>query len=350
MLIATYLTREILRPFILVCGVLLLLMVSYSALGYLADAASSLIPPQLLVVLILAKTIAAFELFLPLALYITLLLGLGKLYSDQEISALQAAGMNIFGLVRALLPLILIVSILTALVSLFARPWAYDLRYSAKNQAEETYDFDRLESGYFYENEDSGRVYFVEEIDKSTLGLKNDIFVYELKNGFVRVIYSDQAYHVVNDKGEPPTMVFLDGTAYRLEEDGNDTVLNFNRMTVLPDEEETLAEEFKRKAAASSLLARSKVPNEIAEFQWRATSAVKAFLMALIAIFLAKTGPRQGRYGRLIGGILLFFLVHSGNLIIKTWIEQGKLSPVPGMWSGVIVLLVLTFVFSRRYA
>ena len=69
-------------------------MVSYSALGYLADAASSLIPAQLLAILILAKTVAAFELFLPLALYITLLLGLGKLYSDQEISALQASGMS----------------------------------------------------------------------------------------------------------------------------------------------------------------------------------------------------------------------------------------------------------------
>ena len=350
MLIASYLTREILRPFILICGILLLLMVSYSALGYLADAASSLISPRLLVMLILAKTMAAFELFLPLALYITLLLGLGKLYSEQEISALQAAGMNIFGLVRAFLPLILIISVLTALVSLYVRPWAYDLRYTAKNQAEDTYDFDRLESGYFYENEESGRVYFVEQIDDTAIALKNDIFVYELKPDYTRVIYSKQAYHVVANQGEPPIMVFLDGTAYRLQVDDVDTVLNFDRLTILPEEDEVVPEEFKRKAAPSALLARSTLPPEVAEFQWRMTSPLKAFLMALIAIFLAKTGPRQGRYGKLIIGILLFFIVHSGNLIIKTWIEQGKLNPVPGMWSGVIALLLLTVVFSRRYA
>lgn len=347
MLIASYLTREILRPFILICGVLLLLMVSYSALGYLADAASSLIPVKLLTALILAKTIAAFELFLPLALYITLLLGLGKLYSDQEISALQASGMSIHGLVRALLPLIVVISLLTAIVSLYVRPWAYELRYASKTQAEQTYDFDRLESGYFYENEESGRVYFVKQID-STTNLKNEIFVYERKLDTTRVIFADRAYHVPMYKNEPPIMVFLNGTAYRLAHDGPDTVLNYNRLNVLPEPEQVIEEEFKRKAASSSFLAKSVKPDEIAEFQWRTTSAIKAFLMALLAIFLAKTSPRQGRYGKLVIGVLLFFVIHVGNLIIKTWVEQGKLSPFPGMWSGVIILLILTTILSRR--
>ena len=325
-------------------------MISYSALGYLADAASSIIPAQLLIVLIVAKTITAFELFLPLALYITLLLGLGKLYSDQEISALQASGMGIFGLVRALLPLILVITLLTALVSIFVRPWAYELRYLAKNEVEEAYDFDRLESGYFYENEESGRVYFVKRVEEAS-DLKNDIFIYEIDNGFVRVIYANRAYHVASgEQGTPPTMVFLEGTAYRFEQEGTDFILNFDRLTVLPQPEESLAQEFKRKAAATSLLAKSTVPDEIAEFQWRTTSAVKAFLMSLLAIFLAKTAPRQGRYGKLVVGILLFFIVHSGNLVIKTWIEQGKLNPYPGMWSAVIALFILTLLFSRRHA
>ncbi len=324
-------------------------MVSYSALGYLADAASSLIPVRLLAVLILAKTIAAFELFLPLALYITLLIGLGKLYSEQEISALQASGMGLFGLIRALLPLILAVTLLTAFVSLYVRPWAYDLRYTSKSQAEETYDFDRLESGYFYENEESGRVYFVKNIDEST-ELKHDIFMYELKEGSKRVIYANQAYHIKTKQDAPPVMIFLDGTAYKFEDDDADTALNFKRLTVLTKPDEVVPAEFKRKAAASALLARSNVPEEIAEYQWRVTSAPKAFLLALLAVLLAKTSPRQGRYGKLVLGVLLFFIVHSGNLILKTWIEQGKLSASPGMWGGVIILAIMTAILSRRHA
>ena len=324
-------------------------MVSYSALGYLADAASSLIPVKLLFILILAKTVAAFELFLPLALYITLLLGLGKLYSEQEISALQASGMGIFGLVRALLPLIIVISLLTAIVSLYVRPWAYELRYASKNQAEQTYDFDRLESGYFYENEESGRVYFVKNIDQAT-NLKSDIFVYERNQNTTRVIYADHAYHVPAGLNDPPIMVFLNGTAYRLEKNGTDTVLNYDRLTILPKPELEVADEFKRKAASSLLLAKSNKADEIAEFQWRATSAFKAFLMAILAILLAKTSPRQGRYGKLVIGILLFFIVHVGSLINKTWVELGKLGSFPGMWSGVILLLLLTALLSRKQA
>ena len=164
------------------------------------------------------------------------------------------------------------------------------------------------------------------------------------------MIYADRAYHVPGGKSEPPVMVFLDGSAYQFEIEGTDTVLNYERLTVLPEAEQILPDEFKRKAASSHLLAKSSRPEEIAEFQWRTTSAAKAFVMALLAILLAKTSPRQGRYGKLVIGILLFFLVHAGNLVLKTWIEQGKLSPLPGLWSAVIVLLVLTAVLGRRQA
>ena len=188
--IAVYLTKEILKPFAMICGVLLLLMVSYSALGYLSDAASSLIPVNLLAALIFAKTVAAFELFLPLALYVTLLVGLGKLYSEQEISALQASGMSVLGLIRALLPLIIAVTVATALVSLFMRPWAYDLRYGFKYQAEDTHDFDRIESGYFYENPDAQTVYFAKQVNQDA-NTKRDVFVHETATEFLRIINSD---------------------------------------------------------------------------------------------------------------------------------------------------------------
>ena len=89
--------------------------------------------------------------------------------------------------------------------------------------------------------------------------------------------------------------------------------------------------------------------NEVAEFQWRVTSAFKAFFLAIIAILLAKTSPRQGRYGKLIVGVLFFFIVHAGSLIMKTWIEQGALSVLPGMWSVVIGLIMFTAVLGRRY-
>ena len=208
MLIAAYITREILKPFMLICLVLLLLMVSYSALVMFADVSSNLIAGELLAALILSKTIAAFELFLPLALYITLLMGLGKLYSDQEITALHAAGMSVFGIIRSLLPLIAGIALVTAMVAVFVRPWAYELRYSARHQAAQTYDFDRLEAGYFYENQASGEVYFVRAIEEYT-GIKNDLFIYKPAENYTQVIYAAHASHRAANVSQPPATVFF---------------------------------------------------------------------------------------------------------------------------------------------
>ncbi len=349
MIITRYITREILRPFALICAVLLLLMVSYSALMLLADAESNLIPGNLLAILIVAKTIAAFELFLPLALYITLLLGLGKLYSEQEISALQASGMSVFGLMKCFMPLIISITILTAIVAIFVRPWAYDLRYSAKFQAQQTYDFEHLEEGFFYENKDTGQVYFVREIDNDSQ-VNRDIFIYQPDVDTSQVIYAEQGYTQEGTDKLSPIMVFINGTAHQLKESGSDTLVNFNQLVIKPKDKQLASPSFKRKAASTHYLATSKNKNEVAEFQWRVTSAFKAFLLALIAIMLAKTTPRQGRYGKLILGIMFFFVIHAASLVAKAWMEQGTLTSMPGLWSINILLLVVTLIMFKRYS
>ena len=331
----------------MICGVLLLLMVSYSALALLADAASNLIPGELLVVLIFSKTVAAFELFLPLALYITILMGLGKLYSEHEIHALHAAGVSVFGLVKTLFPLIICITILTAILAIFGRPWAYDLRYAAKHEAQQAYDFDRLEEGYFYENEESGQVYFAKSIDNEG-DIKNDIFVYKPGDGFVQIVFANRGYHLEGEQNQTPTLIFESGSAYKLQENDIDTSVTFDKFTVLPEQEEILPLSFKRKAASTSLLSRSNTSEEVAEYQWRIISAFKAFLLAIIAILLAKTSPREGRYGKLIVGIVFFFAVHASGLILKTWVEHGVVPAFPGMWTLVIVLTVFMTVLSKR--
>lgn len=323
-------------------------MVSYSALMLLADAESNLIPGDLLLILIVAKTISAFELFLPLALYITLLLGLGKLYSDQEISALQASGMSVTGLVRCLMPMIISIVIVTAIVAIFVRPWAYDLRYSAKFQAQQTYDFEHLEEGYFYENKDTGQVYFVRKIDDHDQ-INKDIFIYQPNDDASKVIYAEQGYVKQGVNKLSPEMMFVNGTAYQLKKSGADFLIDFNLLTIKPKDKQLAAREFKRKAASTQLLANSQDKNEVAEFQWRVTSAFKALLLALIAILLAKTSPRQGRYGKLLLGIMFFFIVHAFSLVSKAWIEQGVLSPVPGMWGVVIMLVIVNAILFKRY-
>lgn len=331
----------------MVCAVLVILMVSYSALTLLADVNAQLIPNHLLWLLILTKTIAAFELFLPLALFITILMGLGKLYADHEIVSLQASGMSMSDIIKMLMPLILLVTLLSTLVATLARPWAYGLKYEAKNQAGQIIDFDQLQAGSFYINEDADTVYFVKSIDPDS-DIKSEIFIYQSYPDKVEVIAARQAQHIVNSSSDKLEYRFQQGSASVLPEDSNATYIEFDHMTLLSEQDKHRGNKFKRKAASTAFLSSAEKPADIAEFQWRITAPFKTLLLAVIAILMARTSSRQGRYAKLVGGVCVFFAFHGAGIITKTWVEQGLLSTMPGLWLIVMILIALSYLLTRR--
>lgn len=347
MIITNYLTREIFRPFLMVCGVLLLLMISYSALTMLSDLEAQLIDEQLLWLLIITKTIAAFELFLPLALYITLLMGLGKLYAEQEIISLQASGMSIIDIIKLLMPLILFVTVITAIVANFARPWAYDLKYEAKSEAGKMVDFERLQAGSFYVNEETNTVYFAKAIDEDD-NTKHEVFLYKAYKDRIEVISAAQAEQISHADARHSEILFSDGTASVIASNASDVLIDFNTMLVKSKNDATSARKYKRKAASTAFLSSATSPADIAEFQWRMTAPIKTALLAILAILLAKTSSRQGRYGKLLFGISLFFAIHGLSIVAKTWVEQGVMITSPGMWSVVILLILMNTILRLK--
>lgn len=333
----------------MVCAVLTILMVSYSALTLLADVNAQLLPSHLLWLLILTKTIAAFELFLPLALFITILMGLGKLYADHEIVSMQASGLSLIGIIKALMPLIILVTVLSALVVTLARPWAYGLKYEAKHQAGQMLDFERLQAGSFFINDDSDTVYFAKNIDPEK-NTKDEIFIYQSFADRVEVIAAKQASSIPHSSARAQEYQFEHGSASVIHHQGNDTFINFKQMTLVSEQDKQRANKYKRKAASTAFLTQAEKPADIAEFQWRMTAPFKTLLLAVIAILMARTSSRQGRYGKLVGGVCLFFAFHGASIISKTWVEQGLLSTTPGLWVVVMILLVMTYLLSRRVA
>lgn len=346
MIVRAYLNKEILSPLITISLILSVLMVSFISLSLLADPMSSLIPASLLLQIIFVKTIASFELFLPLALFITLLMGLGRLYSDQEISALQAAGIGVFGLIRTFLPLIIVLTMITALLTIMVRPWANQLRYEVQYEATDSYDFERLEEGYFYESEDTGRVYFTKKAHPDQT--KEDIFMYEGADDHSQIVIAREGRQLPSALNNNGSLIFTEGSAYRLSDNGNDQVIDFEEMTLHPNIEQREPLGYKRKGAPTLQLWQSNELKDIAEFQWRLTMVAKTFLLALLAIFLAKTSPRRGRYGVLVLGVIIFLLVHGGSLVLMAWMEQGVLSRQPGLWWSVILLFVITSLTAYR--
>jgi lipopolysaccharide export system permease protein len=81
----------------------------------------------------------------------------------------------------------------------------------------------------------------------------------------------------------------------------------------------------------------------VAERQWRLSVPISTVLLAFLAVPLARSRPREGRYGRMAIGLLVFIIYFNLLSAAKAWVEEGSVSPALGMWwvHGVIVLLIL---------
>src|ERR1700758_2215069 len=94
MIIGRYLLREILGPFVLVLTVLSVLFMSYGAAGFLSDAVNGLLPTSMIVQVIGLRTLIALEMLIPISLYLAVVMALGRLYVDSEMTALFAVGVR----------------------------------------------------------------------------------------------------------------------------------------------------------------------------------------------------------------------------------------------------------------
>jgi len=339
-----YLAYEVLRPFLATCALFVLLFGGYSSADLLADAVDGELPMDIVGQLIGLKILIALEVLLPIALYLSVVLGLGRLYNDAEMTAMAACGYGEGRVAGAVLRVALLVAVIVACLALLIRPWAYQRSYALRNQAEARFDIDRLEPGQFHGSESGGYVVFAEAIDRRRERLESVFFNHPKGDDKLQAIYARSLTHRIAGDGRS-VLEFHDGYAYDLDLVGQgDTVLRFQTFTlVLAGVPEPVG--YKSKAASLGRLWRSPNPKDVAELQWRLLRPVSALLLALAAVPLSRTAPRQGRYAKTIGAILLFALYYNLTGVAKTWVKEGIVGPVPGVWWPDLLLLLLVGVW-----
>ena len=239
LIINRYLIREMAMPLVTVTAILIVIFMSYNAVRYTSDAAAGLMPADTVIYLTLLRSLIAIEVLLPVALYLSVVQGMGRLYSDNEMVVLQATGISELRVVRSVLWLSLAVAIVVASLSLAVRPWAYQQSYFLKAEAEADFNLNKLEASQFYSAEESGTVIFVERINKREKRLEQ-VYFFRIKDRKVDIINARQAWQPVSDPYKSPELQFLDGTVYQVDLDGTlDLTMKFGELSVLlkPDDE-----------------------------------------------------------------------------------------------------------------
>jgi len=348
LIINRYLIREIAMPLVTITAILMIIFMSYNAAVYTAEAAAGLLPASTVAHLTLLRSLIAIEVLLPAALYLAVVMSMGRMYSDNEMVALHATGFSERRVMRSVLWLSMVLAMIVASLSLVVRPWAYQQSYHIKAQAEAEFNLDKLEAGQFYTAEESGTVIFVERINRLQNRLEQ-VYFYRLDDEGVRVINAKQAWQPLTDPFAPPVFEFIDGTAYRIDISGKrDLTLKFKELTLLLNGDDQALKRYRSKAASTLQLAGSEKSADLAELQWRLTTPVTTLLLGLLAVPLSRTPPRRGRYAKTVAAVLVFAVFYIFSIMARNWVEQGAVGAIPGVWWPHVLLGSLILVLLLR--
>ncbi len=358
MIIDRYLIREICKPLVAVCAVMVVILASYRAAQYLAEAVAGVSSGQIVLYLVLLKILVALEVLLPTTLFLSVVIALGRLYTDFEMTALFACGVGISRVLRAVIYVSVPLALVVACLSLYVRPWAYQKGHWLKAQAKTSLDISKWKEDSFYKIRGMDRIIYADEIHQGE-DRAEGVFIQSAHGDKVQVIYAKQVYQQADNKTGKKVLLFLDGYLYefsRTENEGH--IMKFQQST-LALEPEGIALDYKRKAASTRKLAYSVRPEDVAEFQWRLSTPLSTLLLALLGIPLSRTAPRRGKYGRVAVAVLIFALYYNTSAMAKNWVEQGVVGSMPGLWwvvalLGTLVLVLfiqpnLSFRWQHRY-
>lgn len=356
MIISRYLTKEVVNTLIAVTFVLLLIFLSNQLVRYLGYAASGKIAANVVLQLMGFEIPYLLALLLPLGLYLGIILTYGRLYSDNELRVMLAYGLSPRDLWLITSGIGLAVASVIMILMLWVNPFLATAKDNLLNKhiAKENI-LEMLMPGRFQLTGDDKRVVYVERISRNHKEAQN-LFIAEQKKpahdetvSSWNVLSAANGYQMRMPKTHERFVVATDGYRYEGTPGQNQyKIIQFKKYSVrIPDQEIAVQREAQEVLPTYDLLKHYDNVRNAAEFQWRFSIPLSAFLLAMLAIPLSYTRPRQNRYAALFPAILIYVIYMNLLLIMRDWVDKGKITSILGMWwvhAAFILFIMLVYV------
>lgn len=331
LLIERYLLRQFAQSVAAVTVVLLLVGLGGLLVDLMGEIAGGKVPAGLLLSQLGLRSVQVLPILLPLALFIGLLLAIGRLYGDSEMAVLCSVGLGPRQLWRPLAAVVLPVAGVIALASLWAAPAGARLAQRMVEDANRSFLVAGLEAGRFIELPGRGGVIYVDRIDVQ--GSKfGRMFVQSERDGRLDVVTAQEGELLF--EGERGRYLLLrDG--FRVE--GDPGRLDFRMMRYVENElrvpdREPASDSDKLEAVATAALVADAGAAARAELHWRAATPLLALLLGVLALPLGRGEPRQARYGRMLAALLIYINAMILLVLGKGWLATGVVPAWLGLW------------------
>lgn len=335
-----YLLREVIGAAVAVTSVLMLVLMCNRFARVLGDAAAGELPRDAVFTLLGLSSVYYLLILAPIGIFLGVMLALGRLYRDSEMTAIQACGIGPLRLARPLLLFAMLLAALLAWLALDMAPRASAEALRTKRAAQREAEVGILEAGRFKAADGGTIVFYAERVTPE--GALENVFIQRRAGDVVQVAVATRGEQRLDRATGERTMVLYDGE--RIEGVPGTTsfrILRFAEHGIPIRTSEAPAVDDDPAARATAELLVSDDPRDVAELQWRLSTPIAAILLTILAVPLARVNPRQGRYGKLLVGVLAYVVYANLLGAARVWLEQGRVPMALGLWWVHGLLLVV---------
>ncbi|MEH6457089.1 MAG: LPS export ABC transporter permease LptF [Cocleimonas sp.] len=371
MIIRRYIVREIMSTFSATLFVLLLIIVGNTFVRLLGKVSGGGLPLDALGKLVFLGSINGLIKLVPIALLIGMMLAFGRFYRDHEVSAMHSSGMGPKEFYKGIFLFVGPLTLVIAGLTLFVIPDLERTSNNVKQEIKQRPEAAGIPVGEFMHSKagDKRITLFVEDIDEKNVVMQR--FFMHLKDNKQKAATADDSTEQDIEAEEDDIEIILSAQQALLYVDPNNgnrivkiengsrydnnkttgemSIFSFAEHGIhIPALKINISKDLEAEPTLSLLKQNDR--ESLAEIHWRLALIFSAPVMAFLAFPLSHTTPRQGRFGKLAFGILLYAVY--ANLIIsgKSMIEDGRIPTWLGLWWTHLIFIALSlWLIYRQY-
>ncbi len=340
-IINRYLFKEVLYTLLAVTPIVLVIFISNRFLAYLSQAASGKLPVEYILQLLSLKSISVLALILPLVLFLSIVIALGRLYKDSEMIVFAACGVSQAQVLRIVVfPTAVVIAIIVAVLTMYVNPWATTQSEQVEQHIKANADIRTVVPGRFKESERGNAIFYAEKLSRDYAHMHN-VFIQNWHGKVLNILSAEDGDVQIEDSGDQ-FITLKNGNRYEWSPDRAEyKIINYEKYSLRITEKNPAPATTTQQVKSTVDLLSSDIPKDIAELQWRISLPLSTLLLAMLAVLLARTTPRQGRYAKLFVAILIYVVYNNMLGIARSWVAYGIIPPLIGMWWVHIMLLLI---------
>ena len=327
-----YLRKETLKAFIAILLVLFIFTIGVSFADTLRAIARGVLPASMIYIELGLRVVEVLTILLPLSLYLAMLSKLAQLYRNQEMVMFHCAGISTRQVLKMYLPQMSFFFLLLLLLSVFWVPLASRTSEQLTLAASKDFSLMGLKEGVFQELSGTNSVIYVRKLNVEENRLEN-IFVNINHQDRVDTLTAEYGYQYEDSITKQRYISLYNG--FRNEGVPGSkkyNLMKFDRNDIKLPKLKGKSVDVDEKGKTIVELLKSNRAVDNAEIHKRLSPAAVVVVLMLLALSISKTSPRDGKYGSLILGLLIYIAYLNLLTIALSLIAHGNVPSWLGVW------------------